>query len=272
VSAPWRAAPCPAPAPRPDAVAAGPRVLLGDNRPIATNAAHSVRWAYLGRVEYGAALGLQRALLDARAEATIGDTLLLVEHPPVLTFGRRDSRSDVLVEANELAARGIAVHETNRGGLVTYHGPGQLVGYPIVGLRALTGGDVVRYVCGLEETLIRVLAGIGIASGRDPVHRGVWVEPANGAPAEKIAAIGVAVSRGVAMHGFALNVQPALEHFALIRPCGIADRSVTSIAALLGRRLDFGALAAAIAECFGQVFSRAMVTVPPSTIWEAAEG
>ena len=163
-------------------------------------------------------------------------------------------------------------HATNRGGLVTYHGPGQLVGYPIVGLRALTGGDVVRYVCGLEETLIRVLAGIGITSGRDPVHRGVWVEPADRAPAEKIAAIGVAVSRGVAMHGFALNVQPALGHFALIRPCGIADRRVTSVAALIGRRLDLGVLAAAIAECFGQVFSRAMVAVPPPTIWDAAEG
>ena len=112
---------------------------------------HSVARRIL-RDPYLAEDATQRALLDARAEATIGDTLLLVEHPPVLTFGRRDSRSDVLVDASELAARGIAVHETNRGGLVTYHGPGQLVGYPIVGLRALTGSDVVRYVCGLEET------------------------------------------------------------------------------------------------------------------------
>jgi lipoyl(octanoyl) transferase len=270
VSRSWVSGQCPTPAPR-GADARQPRATADGERPMATNVAHSVRWTYLGRVEYGAALGLQRALLDARADATIGDTLLLVEHPPVLTFGRRDSRSDVLVDAGELAARGIAVHETNRGGLVTYHGPGQLVAYPIVGLRALTGGDVVRYVCGLEETVIRLLAGIEIAAGRDPVHRGVWVESADGAPSRKIAAIGVAVSRGVAMHGFALNVQPALEHFALIRPCGIADRSVTSVAALLGRRLDLRTLAAAVAASFGQVFDRAMVAVSPASLWQAVE-
>jgi lipoate-protein ligase B len=210
-------------------------------------------WAYLGRIEYGAALALQRALLEARAAGARPDTLLLVEHPPVLTLGRRGSPSDILVDEATLAAFGIAVHETNRGGLVTYHGPGQLVGYPIADLRALTGGDVVRYVTGLEETVIRVLAGLGIHAGRDPQHRGVWVAGA------KIAAVGVAISRGVTMHGFALNLQPDHDHFALIRPCGIVDREVTSAAAILGRPTALPECASALAAAFGSVFGRAMV-------------
>ena len=210
-------------------------------------------WAYLGRIDYGAALALQRELLEARAAGAVPDTLLLVEHPPVLTLGRRGSRSDILVDEATLVAGGIAVHETNRGGLVTYHGPGQLVGYPIADLRALTGGDVVRYVTGLEETVIRVLAGLGIRAGRDPQHHGVWVDSA------KIAAVGVAISRGVTMHGFALNLQPDLEHFALIRPCGITDREVTSAAATLGRPTALRECAAAVAAAFGSVFEREMV-------------
>ncbi|SRR5579884_833297 len=231
----------------------------------------TVRWTYLGRVEYGAAVRLQRALLDARAEGAAGDALLLVEHPPVITLGRRGSLADVLVAVDELAARGIAVHATNRGGLVTYHGPGQLVGYPIVGLRALTGGDVVRYVSGLEETVIRVLADLGIAAGRDPQHRGVWVGTTGTPAARKIAAVGVAISRGVTMHGFALNAQPELSHFALIRPCGIDDRGVTSVAAELGHRVDLRATAAALAASFGEVFGRTMMATPPQALWQEAE-
>ena len=129
-------------------------------------------WAWLGRVDYSTALARQRALLEARAAGALPDTLLLLEHPPVLTLGRRGSRNDVLVSEAALAARGIVIHETNRGGLVTYHGPGQLVAYPIADIRSLTGGDVVRYVWGLEESVIRVLANLGIVAGRDAQHRG----------------------------------------------------------------------------------------------------
>jgi lipoyl(octanoyl) transferase len=213
-------------------------------------------WAWLGRVEYGAALAGQRALLEARAAGAVADTLLLLEHPPVFTLGRRGSRADVLVSEAELAARGIAVHETNRGGLVTYHGPGQLVAYPIADIRTLTGGDVVRYVWGLEESAIRVLADLGIVAGRDAQHRGVWVGAA------KIAAVGVAISRGVTMHGIALNLQPDLGHFALIHPCGILDRGVTSVAALLGRPVALAVGATALAQAFGAVFGRRMVYDP----------
>jgi lipoyl(octanoyl) transferase len=216
-------------------------------------ASRPCQWAYLGRVEYGAGLALQRGLLDARAAAAVPDTLLLLEHSPVLTLGRRGSRDDILVDEATLAAEGVAVYETNRGGLVTYHGPGQLVGYPITDLRALTGGDVVRYVTGLEETVIRALAGLGITAGRDPAHRGVWVGDA------KIAAVGVAISRGVTMHGFALNLQPDPAHFALIRPCGITDRGVTSAAALLGQVVPLAECAVALAAAFGAVFDRQMV-------------
>lgn len=237
--------------------------VLSDFAPAPADRAPVCRAAYVGRVDYTVALAWQRALLAARAEGTVPDTLLLLEHPPTITLGRRASRADILVDAALLAARGVAVYETNRGGLVTYHGPGQLVGYAICDLRALTGGDVVRYVTGLEETVIRVLAGYGITGARDPAHRGVWVGDA------KIAAVGVAVSRGVTMHGFALNVQPDLAAFGWIRPCGIADRGVTSMAALLGRQVPLAACAEAVVAAFGMVFARRMVmalSVPGSVL------
>jgi lipoate-protein ligase B len=221
------------------------------------------RWAYLGRVAYEAGLRLQRALAEA-VSAGADDVLLLLEHPPVITLGRRASRADILVDPAVLAARGIAVHETNRGGLVTYHGPGQLVGYPIAQLRALTGGDVVRYVWGLEEAMIRALAALGVAAGRDPQHHGVWVGEA------KIGAVGVAVSRGVTMHGFALNLQPELAHFALIRPCGLAGRPVTSVAALRGYPVALPLAATLVATALGAVFDWEMVPVAPAHLWAAA--
>jgi lipoate-protein ligase B len=180
----------------------------------------------LGLVEYGAAYELQCRLLAERDADRVPDLLLLVEHPPVITLGRRGSRDDVFLSDNELAARGIAIYETNRGGLVTYHGPGQIVGYPIARLRALAG-DAPTYVSRLEETIVRTLANFGIAAGRDPGNRGVFAERG------KIAAIGVAVSHGVTMHGFALNVCPNLDHFTLIDPCGIGNLGVTSIDQIL---------------------------------------
>src|SRR3954465_13982298 len=152
----------------------------------------------LGRVEYGAAYQLQRRLLAERDAERLPDLLLLVEHPPVVTLGRRGSRDDVFLSDVELATRGIGIYETNRGGLVTYHGPGQVVGYPIVRLRAIAG-DAPTYVWRLEETIVRALAELGVETWRDPGNRGVF------AKGGKIAAIGVAVTHGVTMHGFALN-------------------------------------------------------------------
>jgi lipoate-protein ligase B len=206
-------------------------------------------------MEYGAAFALQRALARQRDENGIPDLLLFVEHDPVITLGRRGSRDDILVPPDELERRGLTVHETNRGGLVTYHGPGQVVGYPIGRLRELAG-DAPTYVWRLEETIVRALADLGIICHRDPCHRGVFTDGG------KIAAIGVAVSHGVTMHGFAVNVHPDLSHFALIDPCGIGDRGVTSAERLLGRTLDMADLRRGLTFRFGQVFERAVESAP----------
>ncbi|HEY8477603.1 MAG TPA: lipoyl(octanoyl) transferase LipB [Chloroflexota bacterium] len=203
----------------------------------------------LGALEYGDALDLQRRLAEARAAGRLPDVLVLLEHPPVVTLGRRGSLDDVLVPVEELERRGIALHATSRGGLVTYHGPGQLVGYPILDLRAM-GGDAHAYVRGLEEVILRFLHTVGLQGRRDPGYVGVWVDD------EKVAAIGVAVSRGVTIHGFALNLDPDLDAFRLITPCGIRDRGVTSVARLLGRAVDPSWARAEVARQFAEVFRR----------------
>src|SRR5712672_646017 len=187
----------------------------------------------LGRVPYSDALALQRKLVEERQAGRIGDLLLLVEHPHVLTLGVRGDggRSHILASAEALASRSIDVHETGRGGDITYHGPGQLVGYPIIDLKP-DRCDVHRYVRDLEEVLIRVAADYGIEAGRVPGLTGVWVGPS------KLAAIGVRIARWVTSHGFALNVTTDLDYFNLIVPCGIAGRSVTSLARLLGHPVD----------------------------------
>ena len=182
----------------------------------------------LGRLAYAEALGIQEQLVEARLRGDAPDTLLLVEHPPVITLGRRGSPSDIFASSDDLARRGIQVQHTTRGGLVTYHGPGQLVGYPIVHLRQL-GLRVPEYVHGLEAAIVGALADLGIPAHSDAEHVGVWTDQG------KIAAIGIAQRHGVAYHGFAVNLQPDLAHFALINPCGIGERGVTSAAALLGR-------------------------------------
>jgi lipoyl(octanoyl) transferase len=181
----------------------------------------------LGVMPYRDALALQRALVEDRRAGRIDDMLLLVEHPHVLTLGVRGDggRSHVLAAPEALAAAGIDVLETGRGGDITYHGPGQIVGYPIIDLDP-GRRDVHRYVRDLEEVLIRVAADCGIAAGRIAGLTGVWVGE------EKLAAIGVRISRWVTSHGFALNVTTDLDYFRLIVPCGIADRGVTSLARL----------------------------------------
>ena len=204
----------------------------------------------LGRVPYTEALALQRSLVEERRAGRIGDTLLLLEHPHVLTLGVRGDggRSHILATDESLASRGIEIHETGRGGDITYHGPGQIVGYPIVDLNP-DRRDVHRYVRDLETVLIRTAADYGIEAERVEGLTGVWVG------AEKLAAIGVRIARWITSHGFALNVSTDLDQFNLIVPCGIADRGVTSLARLLGRPIDTAEVEFRIIEHFSNVFN-----------------
>ena len=205
----------------------------------------------LGIVEYEEALALQQRLVEDRKAGRIGDQLLLLEHPAVITLGvrTRTDRSHVLATPEALAARGVGVYETGRGGDVTYHGPGQLVGYPIIDLKP-DRCDVHRYVRDLEEVLIRAVAEFGISATRIPGLTGIWVGDA------KLAAIGVRISRWVTSHGFALNVNTDLSDFQLIVPCGISDKSVTSMELLLGHSIGIDEVADAVVAAFGNVFVR----------------
>ncbi len=213
-----------------------------------------IQYLYLGRVDYGEALRLQQELVGLRTRGSIGNVLLLLEHPPVLTLGRNANRSNILASDELLAARGVMLHEINRGGDVTYHGPGQLIGYPIFDLRSLrnpaSGGRLgpVDFIRLMEEALIRLCGEFGVQAGRICGLTGVWCglpEPqisSEGLPCaapsktsppagreRKIAAIGIHVARGVTSHGFAFNVTTDLRDFTLINPCGITDRPVTSL-------------------------------------------
>lgn len=182
----------------------------------------TLRVINVGRCAYAPVLELQESLVAQRKEGVIGDTLVLVEHEPVYTLGRQADENNVIASAEELRAYDITVVRTGRGGDVTYHGPGQMVGYPIISLSDLGKGPA-WYVERLEETIIRTLGHFGIQAGRDEINRGVWVGK------EKIAAIGVRITRHITMHGFALNVHTDLAHYAGIVPCGIHDRGVTSM-------------------------------------------
>jgi lipoyl(octanoyl) transferase len=203
----------------------------------------------LGLIPYGEALAFQHALVEDRRADRIPDTLLLVEHPHVLTLGVRGDggRSHILATADALASRGVEVHETGRGGDITYHGPGQLVGYPIIDLRP-DRCDVHRYVRDLEDVLIRTASDFGIVADRVDGLTGVWVGR------EKLAAIGVRISRWITSHGFAVNVSTDLDYFNLIVPCGIADRGVTSLARLTGGPIDPVEVGNRIADQFAKVF------------------
>jgi len=208
-----------------------------------------VHW--LGRVPYAEGVDLQKRLVEQRKTGAIPDQLLLLEHPPVITLGvkTRDDRTHIVATPETLEDEGVEVFESGRGGDVTYHGPGQLVGYPIIDLRP-DRCDVHRYVRDLEEVLIQTVARFGIVAQRASGLTGIWVDD------RKLAAIGVRIARWITSHGFALNVTTKLEHFNLIIPCGIADKGVTSLAQLTGRQIDITSVTPAITEAFEAVFDR----------------
>jgi lipoyl(octanoyl) transferase len=207
-----------------------------------------------GVVPYAEALALQRALVEERRTGTLPDVLLLLQHPPVITLGVKvdDSRAHILATPDRLAELGVEVHETGRGGDVTYHGPGQVVGYPIVDLRP-DRQDVHRYVRDIEEVMIRVCADYGIVAGRIRGLTGTWVG------ADKIGAIGIRISRWITSHGFAFNVTTNLNHFGLIVPCGLSDQGVTSIERATGRTVAISEVEDAFVRHFCAVFDREAV-------------
>ncbi len=251
-----------------------------------------IQYLYLGRVPYAEALRLQEELVALRQQNRICNVLLLLEHPPVLTLGRNANRSNILASDEMLAARGVTLHEINRGGDVTYHGPGQLIGYPIFDLRSLRNANGSRlgpvdFVRLMEEALIRMSGEFGVQAGRICGLTGVWCgvpspqlsskgepsaapskSPQPGGRERKIAAIGIHVARGVTSHGFAFNVTTDLRDFALINPCGITDRPVTSLEKELAMEVagpkslpSLESIAHCAALQFGQVFNEQVLAL-----------
>ena len=222
----------------------------------------------LGTIDYATGLRLQQQLVSLRKEEKIGDVLLLLEHKPVITLGRNAKAANVVASPELLTHRGVELFECDRGGDVTFHGPGQIVGYPIFDLRAQARGagdassaqrksiGVIEFVRRLEEVLIRTCADFAIPTKRVPGLTGVWTDPE-----AKLAAIGVHISRFVTSHGFALNVNTDLTYFNLIVPCGITTKPVTSMQKELGHSLDLNAVAESISRNFGTVFSSQMLWV-----------
>ena len=201
---------------------------------------------WLTMVGFDEAYNLQMKLVRRRQDGVIADTLLLLEHPPTITLGKSGKLENVLVPPEKLKKEGIALCRTDRGGDVTYHGPRQLVAYPIINLRE-SQRNIHRYVYDLEEVLIRTLESFGIKASRDDGHPGVWVER------QEIAAIGLSIKHGISMHGLALNVNPNLEHFSFINPCGFSDRKATSMAKLLGHELRVETVAETLVRHFADV-------------------
>ena len=202
---------------------------------------------YLEIVPYEAALKLQQGLMQARAEGRIGDVLLLLQHPSVFTTGRFEGEEDMVVPRERLAREGIAVFHTNRGGGATYHGPGQLVGYPIINLRE-DGLGVREYIQKLEAVIIKLLLALGIQGHRVAEYPGVWVGE------KKVCSIAVHVSRSVTTHGFALNVTNDLRYFRYIRPCGLAGEVMTSVSELLGHWVAMETIIEKLLACFSEIF------------------
>ena len=233
----------------------------------------------LGLIGYAEACALQKRIVAARKAGAIEDVLLLCEHPHVITQGRNGKREHLLAGENVLRQKGVEFYETSRGGDVTYHGPGQIVGYPILNLAAIRR-DVVWYVRMLEEVMIRTSGDFGVVATREAGKTGVWVAAEKNSPqsaqrsqsltesAEKLGAIGVHISRWVTSHGFAYNVSTDLRYFDLIVPCGIAGRKATSLEKLLGHSVDPREVAARLKEHFGEVFSLDMQSATLDTLLE----
>jgi len=206
-----------------------------------------MRWAYLGMTPYGQALDLQYRLVAERKRGEGEDTLLLLQHPPVVTLGRRAQESNIIASPEFLAKQGIEVFRVERGGDVTYHGPGQLVGYPILDLKNYRK-DVGWYVESMAEALVRTLADYGISGVYRSDLPGVWVGE------EKIVAIGARIEQWITYHGFAFNVNPNMEHWQLIVPCGIQDKGVAALSRILRRDVPMNDVIAAVVRHFGEVF------------------
>src|SRR5439155_13216888 len=241
----------------------------------------------LGLIGYAEAWALQKRVVAARKAEAIEDVLLLCEHPHVITEGRNGKREHLLVSKHVLRQKGVEYYETSRGGDITYHGPGQIVGYPILNLGAIRR-DVVWYVRMLEEIMIRATAELGIAARREAGKTGIWVDPkrdssqalgmtskpetaseiTGSSAAEKLAAIGVHISRWVTSHGFAYNVATDLRYFDLIVPCGIAERKATSLEKLLGRCVSLNEVTPRLAAHFGEVFGLQMRAADRSELFE----
>ncbi len=205
-------------------------------------------------MDYGKAYWIQKRLHQRRVAGLTRDVLILVEHAPVLTMGRDAGREHILVGDDVLQRHGILIYQVERGGDVTYHGPGQLVGYPVLDLTRW-GRDLHGYVRRLEEVIIRTLACYGVTAGRREGYPGVWVGD------KKVAALGVAVKRWVTMHGFAFNINSHLEHFQFIVPCGISEYGVTSLAEVLGQEQDFREVSRVLKKQFAGVFGIELVPV-----------
>jgi lipoyl(octanoyl) transferase len=236
----------------------------------------------LGLIAYAEAWELQERVVAARKAGAIEDVLLLCEHPHVITLGRSGNRANLLASESVLRQKGVEFFETSRGGDITYHGPGQIVGYPILNLGAIRR-DVVWYVRTLEEAMIRATADLGIAARREPGKTGLWVDAGGVAEeskrdssralgmtdqqAEKLAAIGVHISRWVTSHGFAYNVATDLRYFELIVPCGIADRKATSLEKLLGRRVSLEEIRPLLVKQVCEVFGLTVRTEEPAGLF-----
>lgn len=202
---------------------------------------------HLGTVDYGTSYRLQKRLQEARSEGVIGDTILLLDHPPVITLGRRDDNSNVLVPESFLSEQGIAVYHSDRGGDVTFHNPGQIVAYFIINIDSI-GKSIYQFVHALEEIVIRILAQFHIKGERDEKHPGVWVGD------KKVCALGLQVSHGVITHGFALNVNNDLTITSYIHPCGLKDRGVTSLCELFRRKMDIGEIIRLLLQEMERIF------------------
>jgi lipoyl(octanoyl) transferase len=214
--------------------------------------------SWFGRIDYSDAWSLQRGLFFTRLDGDCGDVVMLLEHPPTYTLGRRALEQDLVYDEGQRRAKGISLYNVDRGGRATYHGPGQLVGYPIMAIGERY--DVISYLRRLEDVLIATAADLEVEAHRDDHHTGVWVG------ANKIGAIGVKVTRGITMHGFAFNVSPDLSMFEGIVPCGIKNRWVTSVEALTGKRKAIKEVANIAADHLARVFDRGLAWMHPEAL------